>query len=151
MQGLTVGCLKFDKRSHPSSSTFHRRLSYFYSFFSQAENFRSKTKMNSNLLFSISILLYSQAVSAYTCYWPSGNVAQSNYVACNSTAAVSACCAANDACTTFGWCLGSSGFVYRGGCTDAHWSTDACQKDYCYTSILSTIPSIVKLKSCPQC
>ncbi|KAF8864679.1 hypothetical protein BDZ45DRAFT_669452 [Acephala macrosclerotiorum] len=38
------------------------------------------------------------------------------------------CCAVDDACTTRGWCLGSAGYVYRGGCTDNSWTSSACQQ-----------------------
>jgi hypothetical protein len=73
------------------------------------------------------------------CYWPDGGAAQSNYVPCNSTATASACCAVNDACTTYGWCLGSAGMVYRGGCTDPSWKSGACQAKYCFDSKINML------------
>ncbi|KUJ17338.1 uncharacterized protein LY89DRAFT_51358 [Mollisia scopiformis] len=81
------------------------------------------------IVFAFLILL--PLVSASTCYWPDGSDADSAYVACNSTASTSACCSANDACTTFGWCLGASGMTYRGGCTDQNWNSPACMTSYC--------------------
>jgi hypothetical protein len=74
------------------------------------------------------------------CYWPDGTGLDSPpvWVACNATADVSVCCAENDACTTNGWCLGSSGYVYRGGCTDPSWTSSVCQQQ-CKQSIFSPI------------
>lgn len=77
-------------------------------------------------------------VSASTCYWPDGSDATSSgYVACNSTAASSACCDANAACTTFGWCLGASGTAYRGACTQQDWNSPACMASYCQSKPLN--------------
>lgn len=76
--------------------------------------------------------------SSSTCYWPDGSNAN-DYIPCNSTASASACCSPNDACTTFGWCLGASGMTYRGGCTTKGWNSPACMTSYC-TSKLSSHP-----------
>jgi hypothetical protein len=86
------------------------------------------------------IALHVRSISASPqCYWPNGLTAQSNYVPCNSTATASACCALNDTCTTYGWCLGSAGMVYRGGCTDPSWKSGACQSTYCFNSKINML------------
>ncbi|KAF8857535.1 hypothetical protein BDZ45DRAFT_726705 [Acephala macrosclerotiorum] len=88
--------------------------------------FSSRTRWS-----GIALIFLLRSVAASTCYWPDGTEAADGYIACNSTASGSACCGANDACTTFGWCLGASGMPYRGGCTDSTWGSSACQNSYC--------------------
>lgn len=66
-----------------------------------------------------------------TCYLPDKSVVpvEAGYVPCNATAAdgvYSACCAEGDGCTTTGYCLGNTGFTYRGGCTDVNWASESC-------------------------
>lgn len=63
-----------------------------------------------------------------TCYYPDKSVV-TGYQPCNATVAdgvYSACCAEGDGCSTSGYCLGGSGFAYRGGCTDENWTSESC-------------------------
>lgn len=63
-----------------------------------------------------------------TCYWPDATTAVNTYVRCNNTedGSHSACCGFADTCSTRGFCLGSTGFLYRGGCTTPDWSSSNC-------------------------
>ena len=77
------------------------------------------------------IFLYHKSTIAYrTCYWPDGSIIldPNNYLPCNLTATDnhSACCDSRDPCTVNGYCFGSAGYVYRGGCTDINWDADEC-------------------------
>jgi hypothetical protein len=63
--------------------------------------------------------------SAILCYFPDGTIFYGG-MACLTNGTNSMCCASGDACTTSGWCLGSSGYLYRGGCTDRSWTSNAC-------------------------
>ena len=75
--------------------------------------------------------LWQMSISAdSTCYWPDGSTvpSHSDYTPCNQTATGvdSACCGSGDPCSANGYCLGSAGYVYRGGCTDINWDADEC-------------------------
>lgn len=69
---------------------------------------------------------YSQS-----CYWPNGNelAASDNFVSCGADGGDSQCCGAGHACMSNGLCFDAArGSVYRGGCTDKNWTTDACPR-----------------------
>ena len=75
--------------------------------------------------------LWQISISAdSTCYWPNGSAVPDHftYTPCNQTVTGvdSACCGSGDPCSPNGYCFGSAGYVYRGGCTDINWDTDAC-------------------------
>lgn len=76
-------------------------------------------------LLALLSVVQSAAVSTQKCYWPSGNEMSAGNLACSSSK-TSMCCAETDACTLSGYCLGSNGFPYRGGCTDKTWKSSAC-------------------------
>ncbi|RDW58467.1 hypothetical protein BP5796_12397 [Coleophoma crateriformis] len=85
--------------------------------------------LDSYILLLLQICMLLATVAAQQCYWPNGSkIRPGEFLACNATSAVSACCYVDDACTTYGWCLGGSGYVYRGGCTDKTWSSQVCQQ-----------------------
>ncbi|KAF2136575.1 uncharacterized protein K452DRAFT_128594 [Aplosporella prunicola CBS 121167] len=67
-------------------------------------------------------------MTSATCYSPSGDIAE-DWQPCNATTngQASACCdLRNSVCTTTGLCFGGAGHIYRGGCTDRHWSAPEC-------------------------
>ena len=106
--------------------------------------------------------LWQISVSAdSTCYWPDGNTVpvHFNYTPCIQTATGvdSACCASGDPCSPNGYCFGSAGYVYRGGCTDINWDADGCCPSCIsgtrYTSsltVLNTDPDKWQLLSIPS-
>lgn len=73
-----------------------------------------------------SVLLCARyVVSDQQCYNPNGVAAP--YAVCNASSTTgSACCGTGDPCTTTGYCAGSAGFLYRGGCTDKQFNSDSC-------------------------
>ena len=95
------------------------------------------------LLFFLTLL--PSVVTGQTCYHPDGSQAMYENTAdahiadipCNaSDPGGSACCIPGDACTTTGLCVGHAGWYYRGGCTDASWSTNACINIICKDGII---------------
>ncbi|ODM23380.1 hypothetical protein SI65_00969 [Aspergillus cristatus] len=69
------------------------------------------------------ITLLISTVSAQTCYFVNGNVANED-VPCNTTAPISTCCNKNDICLSNGLCYlqGSNGPSFsRGSCTNKDW------------------------------
>ncbi len=82
-------------------------------------------------LYLVLCFLYNKlSMATRTCYWPDGSVipSSSDYTPCNLTATGidSACCSSWDPCSANGYCFSSSGYVYRGGCTDSTWGADEC-------------------------
>ncbi|RDW79482.1 hypothetical protein BP6252_04120 [Coleophoma cylindrospora] len=64
------------------------------------------------------------------CYYPDGT-AEPNHRPCNQTiSGISACCDPLDACSESGFCLGRSGWQYRGSCTDTTWASGNCAKQF---------------------
>ncbi|EDU49956.1 hypothetical protein A1F94_010439 [Pyrenophora tritici-repentis] len=75
------------------------------------------------------LLAYSSAVFA-TCYFPNGNVVDSD-TACNPNALVSSCCYDNQACLSNGLCVSdphdpAKARLHRGTCTDKSWKSGNC-------------------------
>ncbi|KAM3087452.1 hypothetical protein ACMFMG_001539 [Clarireedia jacksonii] len=71
------------------------------------------------------------ADASSTCWYPDGITAEPAHVPCNQTiSGASACCDPNDSCTTSGMCLGASGWVYRGSCTDSSWKSGNCANQF---------------------
>ncbi|PQE17390.1 effector OEC112 precursor protein [Rutstroemia sp. NJR-2017a BVV2] len=71
------------------------------------------------------------ADASSTCWYPDGATAEPGHVPCNQTiSGASACCDPDDSCTTSGMCLGASGWVYRGSCTDSDWESDNCANQF---------------------
>ena len=67
------------------------------------------------------------AGSGPTCYNPDQTVPEKPYYVCNTTSGEhSACCGPGDPCSANGYCFGSFGFPYRGGCTDITWQSPSC-------------------------
>lgn len=79
-------------------------------------------------LFTVLSLLSLLPSVIATCYYPDGSTPDQDYVPCNTTtdSSHSACCASGDACSATGYCFGSSGFPYRGACTDSTWNATEC-------------------------
>ena len=96
--------------------------------------------------FSVLLLFlrYKPIIANRTCYWPDGSkIADSfDYAPCDLTAigVASACCASTDPCSPNGYCFGTAGYTYRGGCTDINWDADKCCPS-CRNGIESIIPS----------
>jgi hypothetical protein len=66
-----------------------------------------------------------------TCYFPDESEAAYNgvnYVPCKepSPGGFTYCCGRSDMCTLAGYCIGSAGVFYRGGCTDRTWTSPLC-------------------------
>ena len=80
------------------------------------------------VLFPILLFIYGRILLAdQSCYNPDGIVPWKPYYPCNTASNVhSACCGPGDQCTENGYCFGSAGFVYRGGCTDNTWQSPNC-------------------------
>ncbi|PQE17177.1 transmembrane alpha-helix domain-containing protein [Rutstroemia sp. NJR-2017a WRK4] len=71
------------------------------------------------------------ADASSTCWYPDGATAEPGHVPCNQTiSGASACCDPDDSCTTSGMCLGASGWVYRGSCTDSNWESGNCANQF---------------------
>jgi len=82
-------------------------------------------------LFVLSLLSASVNAAAGTCYYPDGKTIEPNHLPCNQTiSAASACCDPLDSCSTSGFCLGRSGWIYRGSCTDQGWGSANCAKQF---------------------
>lgn len=77
------------------------------------------------LVIILSRLIHLGVTATLLCYWPDGTVTD-GVLPCLTNGTTSMCCAVGDACTTSGWCLGSSGYIYRGGCTDQSWPSSSC-------------------------
>ena len=76
------------------------------------------------------LLISLASVTAQNCFWPNGNelTTSDNFISCG-TDGHSQCCASGHACMSNGLCFNpAKGSVYRGGCTDKNWSTDACPR-----------------------
>jgi hypothetical protein len=71
------------------------------------------------------LLLQLQTTSAQICTWPNGEAAI-DFLSCNPTAPQSSCCKKGEACLDNGYCLGSTGFVYRGACSGGWGGSSAC-------------------------
>lgn len=77
------------------------------------------------LLLALLLINYPILPVGGLCYNPD-QIAQS-YVPCDTTSGEhSACCASGDQCTVNGYCFGSAGYMYRGGCTDINWQSPNC-------------------------
>lgn len=94
-----------------------------------------------------SLFGFSVAVNGLApCYYPEGVTIEPGHVPCNQTiSGASACCDPLDSCSVSGYCLGRSGWDYRGSCTDQSWSSPDCAnaQSSCLTgthfSLLSSI------------
>ena len=83
------------------------------------------------------LLAYSSTVVG-TCYFPSGNVVDSD-TACNPNALVSSCCYDNQACLSNGLCVSdphdpAKARLHRGTCTDKTWKSGNCVRQCLGTS-----------------
>ncbi|KAK3942116.1 hypothetical protein QBC46DRAFT_427782 [Diplogelasinospora grovesii] len=81
------------------------------------------------------VLLFPAQISATpACYMVDGSVAPPSFVPCDTSAAVSACCASNqtnpDICMSSGLCYSTNGdhagFIYANGCTDKTGESSIC-------------------------
>ncbi|KAH7403839.1 hypothetical protein BKA64DRAFT_744362 [Cadophora sp. MPI-SDFR-AT-0126] len=85
----------------------------------------SRALLFSTLIATIPSLTLA-ATSSSSCYYPSGNLAPSNDVPCNTdTDGHSACCSEGVACLSSGLCF-DNGLVSRGSCTDREYADEAC-------------------------
>lgn len=93
---------------------------------------RIYSKMAQFLLFApLFISILASANASAVCYYPDGKTTDPTHVPCNQTmSTASACCASSDSCSTSGFCLGGSGWVYRGSCTDQNWDSENCPKRF---------------------
>ena len=69
--------------------------------------------------------------TARDCFVPNGTIhylyGRKAYVPCGPDDGThTGCCAPLDGCSTTGLCFGSAGYMYRGGCTDATWTSENC-------------------------
>ena len=80
------------------------------------------------VLFPILLLIYCRILLAdKSCYNPDQAIPSRPYYPCNTASGVhSACCGFGDQCTEQGYCFGSAGYLYRGGCTDITWESPNC-------------------------
>ena len=70
---------------------------------------------------------YRILIACGSCYNPDQSVPIRPYSPCDTVSGVhSACCAPGDPCTANGYCFGSAGYLYRGGCTDITWQSPNC-------------------------
>ncbi|TVY71524.1 hypothetical protein LSUE1_G005372 [Lachnellula suecica] len=86
-------------------------------------------------LFALAPALLSLIASVYaslgTCFYPDGKTTAPGHVPCNQTISTpSACCDPLDSCSTSGFCLGRSGWIYRGSCTDQSWGSANCARQF---------------------
>ena len=92
-------------------------------------NLHSFSTMHSGRLYLfIFFLIFSSRSWVYAvCYYPDGSIAY-NYQTCNPESDnASACCElSTSVCTENGYCFGSAGVLYRGGCTDRKWPSPNC-------------------------
>lgn len=92
-------------------------------------------------------LLIASVNAAATCWYPDNKTSEPTHVPCNQTiSTASACCDPNDSCSVSGFCLGASGFVYRGSCTDQSWGSANCpnQFEQCLKSEIETQAGVRK-------
>jgi hypothetical protein len=83
---------------------------------------------------AVTVLILASITTASqnaSCYFPDGSEAtygDIDYVPCKDMSAggFTYCCASTDVCTVGGYCLGSAGVFYRGGCTDQTWTSSLC-------------------------
>ena len=80
------------------------------------------------VLCSTLLLIYCPFILGASCYYPDQSIPAVPYIPCSGTATGvhNACCASGDQCTEKGFCFGSAGYVYRGGCTDITWQSPNC-------------------------
>ncbi|KAL1796816.1 hypothetical protein ACET3X_005356 [Alternaria dauci] len=79
---------------------------------------------------SIAVFLSVSPTVLATCYFPNGNVVDSD-TACNPNAIVSSCCYDNQACLSNGLCVSDphdpvKARYHRGTCTDQAWKSGNC-------------------------
>jgi hypothetical protein len=84
-----------------------------------------RLKIWAHLAIFLCTFVQSGLPATIPCYFPDGTVFDGG-ISCLTNGTNSMCCASGDVCTTSGWCLGSSGYLYRGGCTDRSWISNAC-------------------------
>ncbi|CAG8976683.1 hypothetical protein HYALB_00010808 [Hymenoscyphus albidus] len=99
----------------------------------------SKTLSNMSPYFVsliLSSLFYPSQAALQKCWWPDGKTVDGGAVPCNQTGdaatgkASSACCDPLDSCSMSGFCLGRSGWAYRGSCTDQTWKSPNCANQF---------------------
>lgn len=74
-------------------------------------------------------LYFSTGFAANPCFFPDGS-SDPAFVPCSPNGDGS-CCFSSDTCTQYGYCLNiSTGYHYRGACTDSAWLNPSCP-DYC--------------------
>ncbi len=121
-----LSCDRFEIFSALFFRTFETRL---------LSDFASSSRMRTLRPMSLLILFQRNVVVSRTCYWPDESIVSDqegdNYTPCNSTAngVDSACCDKDDVCSSSGYCLGRSGYMYRGACTDPSWNAEACSQE----------------------
>lgn len=132
-----------------SSATrvFNGGLAFSFAIFSRSS---SMIMVQGTVCLTILLSLVGCLQAAASCYYPDGS-SEPGHVPCNQTiSGESACCDPLDSCSVSGFCLGRSGFVYRGSCTDPTYNSGNCanQFDACVTSKLLTcpVPSLSSLK-----
>lgn len=89
--------------------------------------------------------LISSAIMA-TCYKPDGTVATGNFPCWNTTGSDehAPCCVNSSYCYSNGWCVDAVHMtVFRAGCTDRIWQSDACVK-HCTGSMRSALHSSIR-------
>lgn len=86
---------------------------------------RSSSLISSFMLLGLTNLTHAATLSS-SCYYPSGALAPSNDVPCNTdTDGHSACCSEGVACLSSGLCF-DNGIISRGSCTDQDYADEAC-------------------------
>ena len=114
-------------------STYHREYLFTFAFvlfnflfYISASDMRGYT-----VLFPALLLIYCRILLGASCYWPNQAILDKPYLPCSGMASDvhSACCASGDQCTENGYCFGSAGYVYRGGCTDITWQSPNCAQE----------------------
>ena len=121
--------LIFPSTIHLTLSPNDRKIHHFclcalpFLFSIPASDMRGYTVLFPNLL-----LIYCRVLLAdKSCYYPDQTLPLEPYYPCNTASGVhSACCASGDQCTEHGYCFGSAGYIYRGGCTDITWQSANC-------------------------
>ena len=90
----------------------------------------SKTIFDQYSSMALLALALVSPVLARDCFYPDGTIpTDSNYVPCGpQDGPHSACCASGDGCSSTGYCFGSAGYMYRGGCTDKNWTAPECAR-----------------------
>ncbi|TVY48411.1 hypothetical protein LOCC1_G001546 [Lachnellula occidentalis] len=83
------------------------------------------------LLLLAPLLFIACVNAAATCWYPDNKTSEPKHVPCNQTiSTASACCDPNDSCSVSGFCLGQSGWTYRGSCTDQSWDSTNCPNKF---------------------